>query len=259
MGLAGGLRTLLLVQACTFGPIIFHCYYAHPPFTKDTYTTWSCAAFIEIYIHMSYLAVWIAYKEPSFVHSAIWTFLIFLTGCTAICSYIFIQFLKLSPEESAQDPIYHVLLRHEHRNNEEEKGKKKSASVGVARAGFIVLTCLMVATLLYSLLTAGSPFREEVFLAPWVITTLIDHSYLSVVLLVWIAYKETSWLSVSLWMVLFICLGSLAFGAYMTKQLFQLTSQDPAYLVLLKRNHGRADRVPLLGSGQASSGQGQGN
>ncbi|CAI0409435.1 unnamed protein product, partial [Linum tenue] len=131
-------------------------------------------------LSLSLFQVWIAYKEPSFVHSAIWTFLIFLTGCTAICSYIFIQFLKLSPEESAQDPIYHVLLRHEHR---EAKGKKKSASVGVARAGFIVLTCLMVATLLYSLLTAGSPFRKEVFLAP---CTLSSIHYFSIYIYIYI-------------------------------------------------------------------------
>lgn len=37
-----------------------------------------------------------------------------LSICPSIttCAYIFAQFLKLSPQESLQDPIYHALLRH---------------------------------------------------------------------------------------------------------------------------------------------------
>jgi hypothetical protein len=42
-------------------------------------------------------------------------FLFFLHNIFSIttCVYIFIQFLKLSPKESLQDPVYRVLLRHE--------------------------------------------------------------------------------------------------------------------------------------------------
>lgn len=40
-------------------------------------------------------------------------FFLFNIFSITTCVYIFIQFLKLSPEESLQDPVYHVLLRHE--------------------------------------------------------------------------------------------------------------------------------------------------
>ncbi|CAL1373226.1 unnamed protein product [Linum trigynum] len=148
------------------------------------------------------------------------------SGSVATGIYIFIQFLKLSPQESAQDPIYHVLLRPEHKRTEErrqQKNKKNSSSSVVrARIAFIVWACLMIAAVIYSVLAVGTPFRMEV----------------------WIAHKEESWLSVSLWVLLYICLGSLATCAYMAKQLFQLSSQDPLYLVLVKRNNRASKRTP---------------
>ncbi|CAI0440752.1 unnamed protein product, partial [Linum tenue] len=79
---------------------------------------------------------------------------------------------------------------------------------------------------------------------------------------VWVFHKETSWLSASLWVILLICLGSLAVCAYMTKQLFHLSSHDPVYQVLLRDDNSATDaKVPLLSSSvdQFDRSSGQGN
>ncbi|CAL1411688.1 unnamed protein product [Linum trigynum] len=84
------------------------------------------------------------------------------------------------------------------------------------------------------IVTDGSPFRTEL-LTPWMSATLIDFYVNVVALSVWVAYKETSWFSASTWIVLLICFGSATTCAYIAVQLFELSSQDPAYLVLLRR------------------------
>ncbi|CAI0409433.1 unnamed protein product, partial [Linum tenue] len=121
------------------------------------------------------------------------------------CSYILVQFLKLSPEESAEDPIYHVLLR----SNEEQKaaGKRCRLVVAATRIAYPILGCVLIATVVYAAMTDGSPFRKEVLLAPWQTTTVVDFYVHIVALLVWVVYKETSWLSASLWILLFVCFG----------------------------------------------------
>ncbi|CAN0928296.1 hypothetical protein LINGRAHAP2_LOCUS36403 [Linum grandiflorum] len=150
--------------------------------------------------------------------------------------------MKLSPQESAQDPIYHILLRHENKTLEERKGHQ--VPVVVARIVFTILGCLMVATLVYTILTDGSPFRKEL-LTPWMWATLIDFYANIVVLSVWVAYKETSWFSASAWIILLICFGSATTCAYIASQLFQLSSQDPLYRVLLKKNDRKQVREDL--------------
>ncbi|CAL1386198.1 unnamed protein product [Linum trigynum] len=260
--LATGLRALFLAMSCTFAAIAIYTYYNHPAYRKETYTTWLCAAITEFYIHMSPLALWVAYKESNFVRAAIWILAMIPSGSAGICGYIFIQFLKLSPQESAQDPIHHVLLRHEHKNCKSSSSSSSSSSMVASRTAFISLGCLMIAALVSAVYIAGSPFRMEVLLAPWVITTLIDSAFVTVTLSVWVFYKETSWLSASLWVILLICLGSLAVCAYMTKQLFLLSSHDPVYQVLLRDDNCATDaKVPLLSSSvdQFDRSSGQGN
>ncbi|KAH9691987.1 hypothetical protein KPL70_016260 [Citrus sinensis] len=116
-----------------------------------------------------------------------------------------------------------------HKDSLEHEGK--SSSVVIARIVFSVLGFLMLGTLIYTLLTDGSPFRKEL-LTPWMIATLIDFYINVAALSVWVAYKESSWVGAFFWIILFICLGSITTCAYIVLQLFRLSSQDPIYLVL---------------------------
>ncbi|XP_057987160.1 uncharacterized protein LOC110672172 isoform X4 [Hevea brasiliensis] len=151
----------------------------------------------------------------------------------ATCAYIFIQLLNLSPQESLQDPIYYVLLRHEKRDGMQQK--RQNSPVVVARIAFSILGCLMLGTLIYTIVTDRSPFRKDL-LTPWMDATLVDF-YINVVCIsVWVAYKESSWISSFLWITFLICFGSVATCAYIFVQLLQLTSQDPLYLVLLNKD-----------------------
>ncbi|BBH08992.1 hypothetical protein Prudu_021370 [Prunus dulcis] len=63
---------------------------------------------------------------------------------------------------------------------------------------FAALGCVMVFTLTYTLSTDGLPFRKDL-LTPWMAATLVDF-YINVVpLAVWISYKESNWISATLW------------------------------------------------------------
>ncbi|KAI5589485.1 hypothetical protein BDE02_05G166300 [Populus trichocarpa] len=114
----------------------------------------------------------------------------------------------------------------------------KQSAVMSARIAFSVLGFLMLGTLIYTLLTDGSPFRKEL-LTPWVVATLIDFYINVVALSVWVAYKESSLISGFLWILLLICFGSITTCAYVVKQLVQLTSQDPVYLIYLTEATGQ--------------------
>ncbi|KAJ7006358.1 hypothetical protein NC653_005648 [Populus alba x Populus x berolinensis] len=114
--------------------------------------------------------------------------------------------------------------------------KTKQSAVVTARIAFSILGLLMLGTLIYTLITDGSPFRKEL-LTPWMIATLIDFYINVVALSVWVAYKESSWISAFLWILLLICFGSITTCAYIVKQLLQLTSQDPVYLILFNRGN----------------------
>ncbi|KAJ6938957.1 hypothetical protein NC651_005408 [Populus alba x Populus x berolinensis] len=114
--------------------------------------------------------------------------------------------------------------------------KTKQSAVVTARIAFSILGLLMLGTLIYTLITDGSPFRKEL-LTPWMTATLIDFYINVVALSVWVAYKESSWISAFLWILLLICFGSITTCVYIVKQLLQLTSQDPVYLILFNRGN----------------------
>ncbi|XP_039006890.1 uncharacterized protein LOC120134530, partial [Hibiscus syriacus] len=120
------------------------------------------------------------------------------------------------------------------RNDTKTKGKH--SPVVIARIAFSVLGCLMLGTLIYTLLTDGSPFRKELP-TPWMTATLIDF-YINVVALsvslgrlqrIKLDYNNS--LDSPL-----ICFGSITTCAYIVKELFKLAWQDPLYLVLIKED-----------------------
>lgn len=250
--LTTALRAVFSVLGCVItAAVIYTCVTDGLPFRKELVTPWMAATLIDFYINILAIGLWIIYKEQSWVHSILWIILLVCLGSITTCGYIVLQLLKLSSEESMQDPIYFVLL-----HNKKKDGSKSRSILSVvsARVLFGVLGCLMLGTLIYTIVTDGSPFRREV-LTPWLLTTLVDFYINVVALSVWVLYKERSWTAAALWIVLFICLGSIATCACIVLQLLHLSSQDPAYLVLFSSRHreagsGRETTLQTQDSGQ---------
>ncbi|XP_054786678.1 uncharacterized protein LOC129292955 isoform X2 [Prosopis cineraria] len=201
---------------------------------------WMAATLIDFYINVVALALWVAHKESNWISSILWIILLIGLGSITSCAYIVVQFSKLSSQESSQNPMYYVLLKHPNKNGGEAAPKGKQHSFVVTlRILFTVLGSLMLGTLVYTLITDGSPFQMEL-LTPWMTATLIDF-YINVVALgVWVAYKECSWSSALFWIVLLISFGSITTCIYIVWNLFQITCQDPVYLILV---HCRGDRA----------------
>ncbi|KAK8292615.1 hypothetical protein V6Z12_D06G132800 [Gossypium hirsutum] len=81
-----------------------------------------------------------------------------------------------------------------------------SLLVNGLKALFLVLWCLMVTTLIYTISIDGLPFRWEI-LTRWMAATLVDF-YINVVpFAVWVSYKESSLIAATLWVILLVCLG----------------------------------------------------
>ncbi|XP_060198712.1 uncharacterized protein LOC132627400 isoform X2 [Lycium barbarum] len=198
---------------------------------------WMAALLIDFYIHILAIASWVVYKESNWTTSILWVVLLVCLGSITTCGYIVLQLLKLSTQESLQDPIYFFLLR---RQNKTETEQKRRCSNLTARILSLALSCLMLGTLIYTIVTDGSPFRKDIF-TPWLSATVIDFYVNVVALSVWVAYKESSWLSAVFWIILIICFGSISTCAYIALQLFSLSSQDPIYLVLFS-SRSRAER-----------------
>ncbi|KAL8514256.1 hypothetical protein ACS0TY_013392 [Phlomoides rotata] len=232
--LAIGLRTAFMVLGCVSTATVLYTIITDGlPFRKQLFTPWMAATLIDFYINILAIAVWIVYKEANWIWSIIWIVLLICLGSITTCVYIVLQFLMLSPQESIQDPIYFVLLRNRKRNETESKS---IMSVLSARILFSVLGCLMLGTLVYTLATDGSPFRQE-NLTPWLSATLVDFYVNVVALSVWVAYKESNWKTSTIWIILLICFGSISTCAYIVLQLFRLSSQDPTFLVLFSSNN----------------------
>lgn len=113
----------------------------------------------------------------------------------------------------------------------------------------------MVATLVYTLATDGSPFRTEL-LSRLMVALLIDFYLNVIVIATWVCYKESNWIAAATWIVFLVCLGSAATCAYILWQLWQLSSQesfeDIMYNVLIKdtnkngvQQHGKHSNIMI--------------
>ncbi|XP_047955672.1 uncharacterized protein LOC125201551 isoform X1 [Salvia hispanica] len=231
--LAIGLRTAFVVLGfLATATVIYTVVTDGLPFRKELLTPWMAATLVDFYINILATGMWIIYKESNWISSLVWMVLLICFGSITTCLYVVLQFLRLTPQESQLDPIYFVLLRNKKSPSTEEVESKKSIlSVVGARFLFSVLGCLMVATLVYTIATDGSPFRQEL-LTPWMSATLIDFYVNVIAISVWVAYKEPSWMRSALWIILLICFGSATTCAYVALQLFRLSPQDPVHFVL---------------------------
>ncbi|KAK7391197.1 hypothetical protein VNO78_19609 [Psophocarpus tetragonolobus] len=232
--LAIGLRTLFTVLGLVMLAIVLYTVFTDGlPFRKELLTPWMAATLVDFYINVVALGVWIAYKESNLISSILWIVLLVCLGSITTSAYIVVQFLKLSSQESSQDPLYYVLLRHPNKNGTAQR--TQHSCVVTLRILFGILGVVMLGTLVYTLVTDGSPFRIEL-LTPWLTATLVDFYFNVLALAVWVAYKESSWISAVFWIILLICFGSITTCFYIAWQLFQISCQDPAYLVLV--HHG---------------------
>ncbi|GJZ97210.1 C4-dicarboxylate transport 1 [Tanacetum coccineum] len=137
-------RTVFSVLGCSMVALLVYTISIDGlPFRMDILTRWMAALLIDFYINIAVIGSWVVYKESSWIMAAVWVVLLIGLGSDV-------------PE-------------------------RKGLSVVAARVVYSVLGCLMLGTLLYTLIVDGSPFRPELY-TPWVVTTLIDF-YINVVAL----------------------------------------------------------------------------
>ncbi|XP_073127956.1 uncharacterized protein [Henckelia pumila] len=166
--LATVLRNLFVVLGCGItATVVYTIATDGLPFRKQLLTPWMAATLVDFYINILVIGAWIIYKESNWIRAIIWIVFLVCLGSITTCGYIVLQFFKLTPQESMQDPIYFVLLK---KDGTESKGK---LSVVGARVLFTVLGCLMLGTLIYTIAIDGSPFRQQLF-TPWFSATLVD-------------------------------------------------------------------------------------
>lgn len=75
----------------------------------------------------------------------------------------------------------------------------------------------------------SSLFRQWDFLAsiPWMKATLIDFYINTIVIFVWVSFREKSWKVRILWLSGFVLLGSIITTLYVLVQLFRLDKDEP--------------------------------
>jgi membrane-bound acyltransferase YfiQ involved in biofilm formation len=76
----------------------------------------------------------------------------------------------------------------------------------------------------------------DVISEPWFQTTLVDFYFLVTILSVWVIYKERNIVTAILWIISFICLGSIAASFYVFVQLMKLKEGDDFENILLRKD-----------------------
>jgi hypothetical protein len=76
----------------------------------------------------------------------------------------------------------------------------------------------------------------QVLHEPWFQTTLVDFYFLVTIISVWVIYKEKSIWTAILWIVVFICLGSIGVNSYIFIQLMGLKEDEGLEKLLLKKS-----------------------
>ena len=103
------------------------------------------------------------------------------------------------------------------------------------RIFFILIFVYMVTTIVATSIESNL-FAEWSNLAaiPWMSATLKDFYANIVIIALWMMYKESTLVVRTAWLVLFVCLGSIATSAYVLVQLFRISAKDPIEKLLLK-------------------------
>ncbi|CDY21387.1 BnaA09g30400D [Brassica napus] len=240
-GLVTGLKVFLPVMFCVMLATLIYTIITDglpEPDRRDVFTPWFATTIVDFYINIVPIAVWIVYKETTWFGSILWAILLVVFGSLTTCVYLFMQLLKLTPQEASEDPMYFLLLRDSFKDGVGLRDKK--SLVVTARFVFGALGCVMLGALVYTCLTDGSPFRMEL-LYPWMVVLLVSFYINVAVLSVWVVYKESSWIIGILWVALLLSLGSFGTSVVIVVQLFRLSPLDPLYLVLVKNTNRAGD------------------
>jgi hypothetical protein len=87
---------------------------------------------------------------------------------------------------------------------------------------------------LFELIRTWDPSNE---MAPWFSATLWDFYANVLLIFVWVVYKERSVLRSILWLILLVCLGSIATSAYVLLQLFRLQPHEGLEGLFLRKQN----------------------
>ena len=103
-----------------------------------------------------------------------------------------------------------------------------------------ILFSLFLAAIAYATLTASIDRNvleagKGLWPDPWFKATLVDTYCAFLTLYSWMFYKERSWLSRILWLVLVLTLGTFAYASYILIQLFQLKPDESLRNILLRK------------------------
>ncbi|XP_076923569.1 uncharacterized protein LOC143585742 [Bidens hawaiensis] len=95
--------------------------------------------------------------------------------------------------------------------------------------------CCLLGLIIYAYSVLGFPFYAEV-LTPCIITVLVDIYVHIVVFSVWIAYKESSWTSAVLWILVLVCFSGFGICFYLVRELSYLSPEKPVFFILFNKN-----------------------
>ncbi|PWA74733.1 hypothetical protein CTI12_AA249490 [Artemisia annua] len=198
----------------------------------DPKAWWMMTAIANYCVYIVIVTIWFFYKESSWIKTLFFPVAMFFLGSIISCGYIAMQFFKLSPAESSKNPVFFVLARHQ---KGDVVGHTRRHSLVIAKVIVAALGCFMLGFLIHAIIVDGSPFHAQM-LTPCMRCTLIDTLIEIVVFSVWIAYKESSWTSAIVWILLSQCSGSIGLCVYLLRELNRLSPQQHISLILFSQS-----------------------
>ncbi|CAN6163619.1 unnamed protein product [Urochloa humidicola] len=197
------------------------------PFRPELFTPWKVVTVVDSYVIIIAISAWVIYKEANWVSSALWVVLLFCFSSVATCAYIVKKLFEVTPTGPSQDPLNLLFTR------QGNLPQRKCSYVMVGRIFFSILWIFFAAIFAYTVISYGHPFKMELLNTPWMTTASIDLYINIFAISVWVAHKQSSCISTTIWIVLFLCFGSIPICGYIILQLLQVSYQDSMYHVLL--------------------------
>ena len=111
-----------------------------------------------------------------------------------------------------------------------------------------VLFCSVLIFMCYEVISTSlesNLFVEWNFLGsiPWMRATLWDFYANVLVIFLWVCFKEKNIILKIIWLILLVCLGSIASCIYVLIQLFKLKKEDGLENLFLKKNQHESIRI----------------
>ncbi|KAB2645553.1 MAG: DUF1475 domain-containing protein [Verrucomicrobia bacterium] len=99
----------------------------------------------------------------------------------------------------------------------------------------LVLLAMLGVTTWASTFVALWEMPREVATHPWFIATLFDTYFAFLTFWAWVAYKETTALARTGWLLAILLLGNIAMAIYLLRELFRVPADARLETVLLRR------------------------